>query len=84
MYVIKHSAKKVLAGNAGESEEKREEAKERLLKYHDRDTGGIPGLLSLVANLPVRFTDAVGRVAKEQGVFKHARGILRGWEAPRI
>jgi len=72
----------VLAGNTGESEEKREEAKERLLKYHDRDTGGIPGLLPLVANLPVRFTDAVGREAKEQGVFKHTRGILRGWELP--
>ena len=72
----------MLAGNTGESEEKREEAKERLLKYHDRLTGGIPGLLPLVANLPVRFTDAIDRKAKEQGVFKHTRGILRGWELP--
>ena len=57
-------------------------AKERLLGYHDRQTGGIPGLLPLVPNLPVRFTDALGRGAKEQGVFKHTRGILRGWELP--
>ena len=42
----------------------------------------MPGLLPLVPNLPVRFTDALGRGAKEQGVFKHTRGILRGWELP--
>ena len=70
----------VLAGNTGDSEEKREEAKERLLKYHDRLTGGIPGLLPLVPNLPIRFTDALGRAATERGAFKRACGILRGWE----
>ena len=75
-------AKKVLAGSTGESEEKREASKERLLKYHDRHTGGIPGLLPLVVNLPIRFTEAIDRVAKEQGVFKHTRGVLRGWEIP--
>ena len=74
------SAPQVLAGNTGDSEEKREEAKERLLQYRDRQTGGIPGLLPLAINLPVRFADALGRAAKEQGAFKHARGILRGWE----
>ena len=74
----------VLLGNTGDSEEKREEAKERLLKYHDRETGGIPGLLPLVKNLLIRFTDALGRAAKEQGVFKHTRGILHGWELPEF
>ena len=76
------TAPQVLAGGTVDSEEKREVAKERLLGYHDRQTGGIPGLLPLVPNLPVRFTDALGRGAKEQGVFKHTRGILRGWELP--
>ena len=72
----------MLAGNTGETEEKREASKERLLKYHDRHTGGIPGLLPLVVDLPVRFTDAIDRKAKEQGVFKHTRGVLRGWDLP--
>ena len=34
----------VVAGNTADSEEKREMAKERLLGYRDRQTGGIPGL----------------------------------------
>ena len=37
---------------------------------------------SLRIYLPVRFADAVGGGAKEQGVFKRVRGILRGWELP--
>ena len=54
--------------------------KDRWLEYHERFTNGIPGLLPLVLNLPVRFTDAPHGGAREQGIFKHARGILRGWE----
>ena len=34
----------VVAGAIADSEEKLESAKERLLGYHDRQTGGIPGL----------------------------------------
>ena len=30
--------------------------------------------------LPIRFTDAPSTEARAQGIFKHARGILRGWE----
>ena len=41
---------------------------------------GIPGLLPLIINLPVRFTESLGAEAREMGVFKHCRGILRGWE----
>ena len=67
---------------AGESEEKREEAEERLLKYHDRYAGGMPCRLPLAANLPARSTDAVGGGEKEQGAFKHARGIVRGRGLP--
>ncbi len=29
--------------------------------------------------MPVRFTDAVDKKSRLLGVFKHARGILRGW-----
>ena len=30
--------------------------------------------------MPVRFTDSPNAEARLQGIFKHARGILRGWE----
>ena len=60
--------------------ERAAERKERWLEYHERFTNGIPGLLPLVLNLPVRFTDSPNTIAREQGIFKHARGILRGWE----
>ena len=52
------------------------------MEYHERCTAGIPGLLPLVLNLPIRFTDAPNGKAREQGVFKHTRGILRGWDLP--
>ena len=57
-----------------------EKRKERWLELHDRNTGGIPGLLPLVLDMPVRFSDAVDKDARVQGVFKHTRGILRGWD----
>ena len=39
-------------------------------------------MLPLVLDLPLRFTEALNKQAREQGVFKHARGWLRGWELP--
>ena len=39
-------------------------------------------MLPLVLGLPVRFTDAPNSKAREQGIFKHTRGILRGWDLP--
>jgi hypothetical protein len=54
--------------------------KERWLEFHDRFTSGIPGLLPLVLNLPVRFMDGIGRVERDMGIFKHTRGFLRGWD----
>ena len=62
------------------SAEKEEERKERWLEYHERATGGIPGLLPLILNLKVRFTDAPDSKSREQGIFKHTRGTLRGWD----
>ena len=64
----------------GHGAEKHEERKERWMEFHDRFTGGIPGLFPLVLDLPVRFTDAPNASAREQGVFKNARGWLRGWD----
>ena len=52
------------------------------MEYHERFTNGIPGLFPCVVDLPVRFTDSPSAAAREQGIFKHARGFLRGWELP--
>ena len=60
--------------------EQGQQRKEKWLEYHERFTNGIPGLLPLVVDLPIRFTDAPSPSAREQGIFKHARGILRGWQ----
>ena len=59
-----------------------EKRRERWLEYHDRATAGIPGLLLLVLDMPVRFTEAVDPKSRRMGVFKHARGVLRGRELP--
>ena len=31
-------------------------------------------------DLPIRFSDSPDKAAKAEGVFKHTRGILRGWD----
>ena len=64
------------------ADHKQEARKERWLEFHDRFTGGIPGLLPLVLDLPIRFTESIGKKAREMGVFKHSRGYIRGWELP--
>ena len=51
---------------------------EQWLRYHDQRTSGIMGLLLLVANLPIRFTETTAQL-KEMRIFKHTRGVLRGW-----
>ena len=71
---------KIKANNLNLSKEKEEMRKERWLEFHDRYTNGIPGLLPLVADLPIRFTEAIDKKSREQGVFKHTRGILRTWQ----
>ena len=67
-------------GALSTSSDQRVLRQERWLEFHDRFTAGIPGLLPLVLDLPVRFTDSIGKKAREAGVFKHTRGIVRGWE----
>lgn len=57
-----------------------ERRQERWPEPHDRHTGGTPGLLPLVLDMLVRFSVAAGKDARVQGVFKHTRGILRGWD----
>ena len=41
-----------------------EERKERWLEFHERKTSGIPGLLPLVLDMPVRFTESPDKTAK--------------------
>ena len=53
-----------------------QKARERWLQFHDQQTSGIMGLLPLVKDMPIRFTDTVDR---EKGMFKNSRGILTGW-----
>ena len=38
------------------------------------------GSCPLVQDLPVHFTDTPDKAAREKGVFRNARGWLRGWE----
>ena len=54
-----------------------EARKQYYLQLHDGKTGGIPGIFPCLINLPVKFTDSLRR---DLGIFKHAKGILRGWE----
>ena len=70
------------AGTTTTKGEKHELRKDRWLEFHDRFTSGIPGVLPLVLDLPIRFTESPNRLAKEMGVFKNSRGRLRGWELP--
>ena len=66
--------------DGGRRQANEEERKERWLEFHDRHTSGIPGLLPLVLDLPVRFTQAPNAEAKRLGIFTNKRGWLRGWE----
>lgn len=61
---------------------KAEERREQWLKFHERFTNGIPGLLPLVLNLPIRFTETPNKLARQLGIFKHTRGFLCGWQLP--
>ena len=62
--------------------DKEELRKEKWLRFHDRKTKGIPGMLPLVVDLPIRFTDVPNPSAKALGVFKNSPGWLRGWSLP--
>ena len=70
---------KILDRNNVVSKDQEELRKEQWLKFHERFTNRIPGILPLVLNLPVRFTDSPNKNAKEMGIYKHTRGKLRGW-----
>ena len=67
---------KIVSNSIAVSKEKEEARKERWLEFHDRFTGGIPGVLPFVRDLPVRFTESIDKRSREMGVFKHCRGIL--------
>ena len=52
--------------------------------FHAKRTGGIPSLLPLVYDLPLRLMSAnygsKWKALKSHGVFNQARGRLKGWE----
>ena len=60
--------------------ERGEKKKEQWLQLPEKQTSGIPGLFPAIRDLPVRFTETPDGDAREKGVFKGARGWLRGWE----
>ena len=55
---------------------------ESLLTKMDRDTAGMPGLLPLILDLPIRFTQEPRPGDRLKGVLTNARGWLRGWDLP--
>ena len=57
LWVTAHD--KILTNNLSLTKEKEELRKERWLEFHDRYTNGIPGLLPLVVDLPIRFTEPI-------------------------
>ena len=69
----KHDGEARFKGDRGE------ELKEEWLQLPVARTSGIPGLLPLVVDLPVIFKESPDADARRKGVFKNARGILRGW-----
>ena len=58
------------------------EALQTWLTLDDRRTAGIPGLLPLVLDLPIRFNCEPEHGDRLRGVFTNARGWLRGWDLP--
>jgi hypothetical protein len=69
-----------VAGEARFKGEKGEALKEEWLQLPVGRTSGIPGLFPLIVDLPVRFTECPDADARRKGVFKNAKGWLRGWE----
>ena len=74
----------VQQGSLGKGEEL-EQRKARWLEFHDRKTSGVLGLLPLVLDLQIRFTEAPGKIAREMNVCIQARarvvarvGLSRG------
>ena len=57
-------------------------SKAKWLEFDDKTTAGIPGMLPLVLDLPIRFTQEPDANDRLEGIFTNARGWLRGWELP--
>ena len=53
----------------------------QFLHLHDKKTAGVMGLLPMVLNLPVRFTQTEDA---KVGAVKNARGTLVGWTLPDV
>ena len=55
--------------------------REQWLQLHDQKTNGIMGLLPLVRDMPVRFTETTD---KDKQIFKNSRGKLVGWHLEQV
>ena len=77
LWVVAHD--KLLQQDKSHRKDTEELRKERWLEFHDRFTAGLPGLLPLALDLPVCFTDTPSAEARQMGVFKNARGKIKGW-----
>ena len=55
--------------------------REQWLQLHDQKTNGIMGLLPLVRDMPVRFTETTD---KDKLMFKNSRGKLVGWHLEQV
>ena len=65
----------IVTNNLTTSKDKEELREERWLEFHNRFTGGIPGLLPLVLDLLVRFTESIDKKSRQLCVFRHSRGL---------
>ena len=63
--------------------EKEAVREEKWLTYHDRYTGGVPGLSPVILDLPIRFTETP-RDGYPVGVFKNTQGRIVGWSLDEV
>ena len=63
----------------GRTQEQIDKKRERFLQLHDQKTRGIPGLLVVYMNAPVRITEKI-KLSSEIIALKHTSGKIVGWE----
>ena len=63
----------------GRTQEQIDKKRERFLQLHDQKTQGIPGLLLVYMNAPVRLTEKI-KLSSEIIALKHTSGKIVGWE----
>ena len=62
--------------SAGQGTETLRKQQQQWLQLHDRSTAGTLGMLPLIEDMPIRFTETYDR---KQSALKHATATLLGW-----